>query len=282
MTVRAAIQNARARNNTSYQDLSYLDGSPYTMQLLFTDYSYAAAGGGETAESRSVTLPLPSSLQDAYGVRVSGYELEGTGALAAGVAQSVSGASRANDITEALQRLRGDAQGFIDSAGASTVGPALSYAARQSLTALSRLGFENIDRGVAAGSGTVVNPHQTVVFDGVDLKQYDFSWTLSPKSREEADTIADMITTIKREIHPTYELQRSLLRYPSLVRPVIHGISEEHTFTFNIGMIGNLQVDYSPNGMALNRGGIPSVVNLSMNFTEARIRTSQDFGGGSV
>ena len=171
----------------------------------------------------------------------------------------------------------------MGSINSSTAGAALSWAAREGLTSITNFaGLGGIERGVEAGSGTVVNPHWTVAFDGVDLKQYDFSWTLSPKSREEADTIADMITTIKREIHPTYELQRSLLRYPSLVRPVIHGISEEHTFTFNIGMIGNLQVDYSPNGMALNRGGIPSVVNLSMNFTEARIRTSQDFGGGSV
>jgi hypothetical protein len=42
-------------------------------------------------------------------------------------------------------------------------------------------------------------------------------------------------------------------------------------------MISQFNVDYTPNGIALNRGGKPSAVRLTMTMTEAAIHTKADY-----
>ena len=42
-------------------------------------------------------------------------------------------------------------------------------------------------------------------------------------------------------------------------------------------MISQFNVDYTPNGIALNRGGKPSAVRLTMTMTEASIHTKSDY-----
>tara|TARA_R110002074_G_scaffold58612_1_gene143414 strand:+ start:17 stop:286 length:270 start_codon:yes stop_codon:yes gene_type:complete len=43
-------------------------------------------------------------------------------------------------------------------------------------------------------------------------------------------------------------------------------------------MISQFNVDYAPNGIALNRGGKPSAVRINMVMTEASIHTKADYG----
>ena len=42
-------------------------------------------------------------------------------------------------------------------------------------------------------------------------------------------------------------------------------------------MISQFNVDYAPNGIALNKGGRPSAVRLTMVMTEAAIHTKSDY-----
>jgi hypothetical protein len=42
-------------------------------------------------------------------------------------------------------------------------------------------------------------------------------------------------------------------------------------------MISQFNVDYAPNGIALNKGGKPSAVRLTMVMTEAAIHTKADY-----
>ena len=42
-------------------------------------------------------------------------------------------------------------------------------------------------------------------------------------------------------------------------------------------MVSQFNVDYSPNGIALNKGGKPSAVRINMIMTEAAIHTKADY-----
>ena len=42
-------------------------------------------------------------------------------------------------------------------------------------------------------------------------------------------------------------------------------------------MVSQFNVDYTPNGIALNRGGKPSAVRINMIMTEAAIHTKADY-----
>lgn len=294
MTVAADIATAAANTRRTPVDLS-IDGdgytSPYRMQITFSEYSFSVFRSGTLGSTTgSVTLPLPNGLQDAYSMNINGNEMGGFGNLAAKNIDSVEKdikdfannfskpGNLANFTSNSASALTSIGEKLYGSVSAEDLGSVTSALARRGL---SSLGFEGAAAGISAGLGTAINPHVALVFDGVNLKTYEFNWTLSPRSQQEADVIRNIVNTIKKSMHPTYDATKGFLEYPSLATPQLLGVNNNYTFTFAPGFIKNLSVDYAPNGMAFNRGGIPSVVNLSFSFEEGRIRTSDDFDGVS-
>jgi hypothetical protein len=73
-------------------------------------------------------------------------------------------------------------------------------------------------------------------------------------------------------------LARGLLRYPSMVDCFFHGIDQNYFYKLKTSMISQFNVDYTPNGIALNRGGRPSAIRITMVMTEAAIHTKADYG----
>jgi hypothetical protein len=57
-----------------------------------------------------------------------------------------------------------------------------------------------------------------------------------------------------------------------------HGIDQNYFYKLKTSMISQFNVDYTPNGIALNRGGRPSAVRITMVMTEAAIHTKADYG----
>ena len=62
-------------------------------------------------------------------------------------------------------------------------------------------------------------------------------------------------------------LARGLLRYPAMVYCFFHGIDQNYFYKLKTSMISQFNVDYTPNGIALNRGGRPSAVRITMVMT---------------
>lgn len=282
MTVESVM--AVNRNRFSYSELSY-PSSPaaHNIVLAFQEYSYTASGGGPIRPSSDVTgavvLPLPTNLQDSYSVQIGGYELGATGVLAADALGNGAGQTM-NSVLEDIRAIGTDL-----SAGANT-NEILSNA-NAAARFFGRNALDTIGIGSGAfdvGTGTAVNPHVALKFDGVDLKNHNFNWILSPKNEEEARRIRDIIRYIKQQMAPAYQIDgaqtavgRNLLQYPSLVNISFVGVNQDYFYYFKPAMISSFTANYSPNGVALNRGGRPAVVNISMAVTEARIWTREDF-----
>ena len=72
-------------------------------------------------------------------------------------------------------------------------------------------------------------------------------------------------------------LARGLLRYPSMVDCFFHGIDQNYFYKMKTCMVSQFNVDYTPNGIALNRGGRPSAIRINMVMTEAAIHTKSDY-----
>ena len=72
-------------------------------------------------------------------------------------------------------------------------------------------------------------------------------------------------------------LGRGLLKYPSMVDCFFHGINQNFFYKLKTCMVSQFNVDYTPNGIALNRGGKPSAVRINMIMTEAAIHTKADY-----
>ena len=72
-------------------------------------------------------------------------------------------------------------------------------------------------------------------------------------------------------------VDRGIMRYPAMVDIYFQGIDMNYYFKFKTSMISQLNVDYTPNGIAINKGGRPSAIRLTMTLNEAYIHTSDDY-----
>ena len=268
------------------------------MRLGFTKYSYSAANRPAKYGQDIMRLPLPEQLVDAANITVDRGELGGAGAFAA---SAFSGADGAADFFGRLRELGvsageatrekvetligGDFSGLgVDAASAA------KYFARSGVESL----FPGAGLAIDVVGGNAINPHATLNFDGVALKEYQFSWTLAPKNESESDRIKGIVNRINYHIHPKYQqlgggseplsgagaksLNQALLQYPSLVTVGISGLSQDHYFQFKYPMmVSSFQANFSPQGNSILEGGKPALVQLSISMKETTIRTRDDY-----
>ena len=294
MTVDSDMEKARSTNN--FTQYSYpLTPGQHNMVLVFKDYNYksATSSGFVRGEDRSVSakidasvsLPIPNNLTDTYNVKVGPYELGVTGALAL---DTLGGTGRADLMADAKKAFSAGSEGVVDTGDAvSTAGSTFKVAsAFMGRNVLDKLpGAGGINTAIDMRTGNTVNPHVALKFDGVDLKQHTFNWQLSPRSEAEARQLKDLLQFVKARMLPAYALNgessvsRALLPYPNLVDIFFTGIDQNYFYYLKPVMINTFTTDFTPQGLALNKGGRPSFINCTMTVTEAQIHTRSDIEG---
>lgn len=289
-TAESVISAARDRDRFTSYELS-MDGSKAGMALLFREYDYQRTDGivaGTT--NASMMLPLATNLIDSYSINIGQNEIGGLGMLAADVFSSGGGAGlldMGNQAASNLQTFGADLAGGLTGGNFGSVVQNLSdargYAALMGRNLMDSIpGGSDINAGIGLATGTAVNPHAALQFNGINLKSHNFEWKLSPKNRREADTIRNMANRIRSAALPSYAnessgaLSRALLRYPNLVDIWFVGVQREYFYYFKPCMINNFSINYAPDGVVLNRGGIPNSVILTLQVTEARINTRDE------
>jgi hypothetical protein len=272
--------------------------------LIFKKYKYRSPGTRELNRVSSRTLsqeelggsalllPLPREIKDSYSVKISEFDQGMFGdAISQGgnylfadgtidqnaILANLGVPSTQTMVATATGALGGLATKFLSSRTGGVGGAALGALLP---------GSSNIASSLEAGAGATVNPKQALSFQGIDLKRHNFSWTLAATSPEESDTIRDITNIIRRNALPSYTnigpLQRAFLNYPSTVDVYFFGIEQEYFMFYKTCMIDNFDFNYSPQGMAVLRGGKPAMVNVSISLKEMDIHTAEDYGGEST
>jgi hypothetical protein len=260
------------------------------MVIDFQEYNYSRTNQAvsQTARTKtSIILPLPQQLADSYDVNVQQADLGTVGAGAVS-AFSNGGSSFTNSIANAYDEFGGAGASLAGGIAGGDIMGALSDVSSYAKFA-SRNILDQFAPGLSLASdvirGDAINPHTTLNFDGVGLKQYQFNWQLAPRNEKESNELKRIIEKIKSHILPEYRtltgggigneaLDRALLKYPDLALIRLNGVDQNHFMKFQPGMISNFTVDYTPQGNVLVEGGKPAIVNISFTLQEAQIRTS--------
>ena len=264
--------------------------SYHNIVLMFRNYDHKNLNGlvrrdtidnVETRLQKSIVLPLPTNLQDTFTVAFNSFELGLSGAVALD-AMSASGRQAVLDSLTNRDTVGEGVGGIV-----STLQTAASFAGQN---LLDEIGIAGVSSAFDLSRAAAQNNHVTLRFEGVNLKTHTFNWSLSPRNREEADTLKNIIQYVRRQILPEYQtagvqegnaqgsaLDRALLSYPSVVDIFFIGANQEYFYYFKPCMIQSFSTDFAPNGLAMNVGGKPSVVNLSMQLSEAKIHTRDDY-----
>jgi hypothetical protein len=144
--------------------------------------------------------------------------------------------------------------------------------------------ISSIDAGISGAidriTGKVLNPHAITVFEGMNLRQHQFSWKVYPQSAEESYRMRKVLGTIRKEILPRSLIDGAqdmfLINYPN---EVFITIFTENKPLIKIGrsVIQNFSINYAPQGVPAFFKGThdPIEIEFSMDVMEVATLTRE-------
>ena len=232
-------------------------------------YKYVRPTTFEKSKARGVLtvhLPIPRNLSEQFTIDVAPTALKTIGAAIP------IGVNAYNEVTgegsTSRDQYAKDAIGLLGSAvkekiSQSATGEAIGNLAGQYL-------------------GTIPNPHISVFFNGVDLRPaIEFSWLFTPKSEQDSIRLKEVLTSMKKLILPAISAGAgNVMDYPHMAQAEIHGLAEDTTPIYKLGLITALNINYTPNGPSFfKRTNAPTFIAFSFLYQEIEIITSNDFKG---
>jgi hypothetical protein len=138
-----------------------------------------------------------------------------------------------------------------------------------------------IINGISALTGTrnvTVNPDYIQMYKGTKPRSVSFSWSLMPNNKEEAQDIWDIIRRFKGFSSPHPSGSYAFLTAPYFCSITIRNSRMDESLQFWDMIIESVSVNYSESGfMEMYYDGTPKKINLTINFIERRVKTSEDW-----
>ena len=254
-----------SKPNTGYDDLSYPEGLGSNKQdrIRFEQiYSEGKKLGGLDLQGKvfqrrqkrikgSVTLPIVTGIGDRNQVDWQGASLNPLQALGASGALSLfDAAGNSTSIADAFS----DAGSAINEGAAKlrgTVGSDLKTAINIYL-AQKAVGAQGL---LSRASGAILNPNLEMLFSGPSLRNFDFTFKLSPRDADEATQVRKIIRFFKQGMSVKTSSSNVFLKAPNifLIRYQTFNTSGEEIIHPSINIIKecallSCDVQYTPDG----------------------------------
>ena len=235
-----------------------------------------------------LTLPLPMQMpEDHYSMQIGQENLGEIGNLTGGQSGESMG-----QLTETMKERLGTTSDFGTLAAglglAAVAGaPAIADLAglvgllkgKNATTAAAFVGSAvagQAAKNALATAGLARNPHTALLFNGVDLRTFTFSWKLSPRSQDQSKNLDKIINSIKRAMHPNLTLGGFALDYPNLFTVEFEN-DKQGIVELGYSFCSDFRINPTPSGQVFYKNGYPSIVEMSMTLKEFQIKTSENF-----
>jgi len=124
-----------------------------------------------------------------------------------------------------------------------------------------------------SSQGLAINPQQQLLFDGIDFRSYQMAFTFTPYTKEEAETVKQIIKKFK--LHSAPEITSSGMFFipPSTfdVKFFFNGKENPNISKVAESVIESIDVNYAPNGWAAHDDGAPIQTTVTMSFKEIEL-----------
>jgi hypothetical protein len=121
------------------------------------------------------------------------------------------------------------------------------------------------------GSRMLLNPQQELLFKGVDFRTFSFSYTFSPKSKKESDTVQEIIRQFKGNMMPELTAGTLMYKYPAefdiyyYFDKDLNNNVHQHTTC----VLEKVSINYSPIGQfSTFNDGSPNHITMTLEFKE--------------
>lgn len=249
--------------------------TPYACVLRFSEYNREISyQSGKQTPLAAIVLPLPAQLAESQNISHSDFQSP----YIAGFIQAATALKQGNDLLSDLQKMVKENLGVLANKGVEEVGKAIA----------SRVGNQFASETAAdlaiagqrgAFTGQITNPHLTVLFSGVELRGFQYSWTFSPRSSQESRDLNEIFNYVRKAALPSYAFGKIGLNYPKEVQVdfIGNGI-EKFVFGTKRTVITDVQINYAADGHpSFYKDGAPTSVSLQITLKEVAIRTADDY-----
>lgn len=229
---------------------------------------YAQSGIGKTPLYGSVIMYMPEDIQTQFSARWGDF---GFGAVTSGALNTIG--TNLNAIPAGISSI----PGVIKSSVYSALTEAINKIPGTSVSLNQVLG------GV---SGTVLNPNVEVMYEAPDLRGFDLSFKMTPRSGNEAVSIKQICNRFKKAMLPVFGGQTffgndapNLLTIPSLCQVSFMQGNKIHPYLpqYKLCAISDVSINYTPDGVYATYGdGSPVSTQIKITFKEIKLIFSQE------
>ena len=248
--------------------------------------SFALQTGTQTNRKKKViksiiNLPIPRNVTDSQGVQYgeSGLNpLEATGLSA--VAGGVDPTGSVVALKNAFKTLAsGSAEVLANNEVQGAIGAAVAG------TAIGALGGNvSADQLISRATGQILNPNLELLFNGVGIRTFPFSFQFFPRNRSEGQVVMDIIRTLKIEMAPTRTVESDakgiFIKSPSVFHLKYKKGNGAHPFLnrFKPAVLSDMKVNYTAAGShSTFYDGTPTHIQVDMQFKELNPIFREDY-----
>ena len=121
-------------------------------------------------------------------------------------------------------------------------------------------------------AGYVFNPNKQLLFNGINFREFQMSFTFTPYSRDEKEAVNKIIKLFRSYAAPTIVTEGAgmFFKPPAIfdVEFKFNGSENQNIPKFKRSVVRNVDVNYAPNGWATHDDGSPVQTTITIDFQE--------------
>jgi hypothetical protein len=227
----------------------------------------------------SIAIYLPPNVSDDTTIKYQGVDMGAIGMLAVGGA----------NLVDAIQRTDMAAMGSV--IGGAAAKAAMVGAKKFSAEAISLFGDIDPDKVIQFGEkafGRATNPYMEVLFDNVDLRTFDYTFTFSPRNADETNDVQTIIKMFRFHALPEVSgTNQAFMKLPSTfdihyMYQLDKDIATENSFYTKIAtcVCTGVKVNYTPEAVKSFASGAPTQITMTLSFQETEMLTKAHVEAG--
>ena len=234
----------------------------------------------------TILLPIPAQLQDTNNVvygesKMNGLAAAGVEAVAGGMQRvgNQIAAGQAPDLTEEAETFKNTLRtGLGGGKGSEAMLTAADVVTKKlAAEAVNIFGANvTVNQLLARGTGEILNPNMELLFSDVTVRNFRFSFKLTPRNPKEAEQVKLIIRAFKRNMAPQAQGGVSgsgnfFLRAPNVFKLRYRSGNRDHPFLnkFKQCFLTDMQTTYTGDGVySTYDDGTPVSMQLDLSFKE--------------
>ena len=237
----------------------------------------------------TILLPIPAQLQDSNNVVYGDSKLNGlaaagveaVGGMMAKAGQDIAtGGVGAIDLTDQAEQFSSRLKSGLGEGGlsSSALVTAADLVTKKLAAEAVNIFGANVtpNQLLARGNGEILNPNMELLFSDVTIRNFRFSFKLTPRNKKEAEQVKLIIRAFKRNMAPQAQGgvangSQFFLRTPNIFKLRYRSGNKDHPFLhkFKQCFLTDMQTTYTADGVySTYEDGTPVSMQMDLSFKE--------------